>query len=82
MTFADPADIVFMLQEELRRDWMAMPVWARNLSFRLACLQQPDNAELLREASVDLYSVGPDWDARARELAEQARELRTCRDDN
>ncbi|MFE6806969.1 hypothetical protein ACFVEN_35750 [Streptomyces sp. NPDC057681] len=33
---------------------MAMPVWARNLAFRLACLQRPDDPELLREAAADL----------------------------
>ncbi|MFD4462219.1 hypothetical protein [Nocardia sp. NPDC058480] len=76
ITFADVDDITSMLSEELQKDWMGMPVWARNLSFRLACLQDPNNAELLHEASVDLYSFGPDWDDHAESLAERSRTLK------
>ncbi|AWS48739.1 hypothetical protein DKM19_27305 [Streptosporangium sp. 'caverna'] len=52
-----------------------LPVWARNLTYRLACLQRPDDAELLRAASHDLYFHGPDWDDSAEELRRRADEL-------
>ncbi|MET7663965.1 hypothetical protein ABZT45_38720 [Streptomyces sp. NPDC005356] len=59
----------------LAENWMAMPVWARNLAFRLACLQRPDDPELLREAAADLLSFGPDWDHFAEELKARATRL-------
>lgn len=49
-----------------------LPVWARNLAYRLACLQRPDDAALLREASIDLWMHGPDWDEIAAELGRRA----------
>ncbi|MEU6388579.1 hypothetical protein [Streptomyces sp. NPDC046939] len=75
ITFATPEEILPALRGALAEDWMAMPVWARNLAFRLACLQRPDDAELLREAAADLLSFGPDWDAHAEELKERAARL-------
>lgn len=36
--------------------------WARNLAYRLACLQRPDDPRLLREAAADLLCFGPDWE--------------------
>ncbi len=58
VTFAAADDIIGMLQQVLAVDWMALPPWARNLSYRLACLQRPDDVELLREAAADLLSFG------------------------
>ncbi|MFE4718552.1 MULTISPECIES: hypothetical protein [unclassified Streptomyces] len=63
------------LRGALAEDWMAMPVWARNLAFRLACLQRPDDPELLREAAADLLSFGPDWDDFAEDLKARATRL-------
>jgi hypothetical protein len=54
ITFANPEEIPASLRNELTDDWMAMPVWARNLAYRLICLQRPDDPGLLREAAADL----------------------------
>lgn len=51
VTFATPEEILPALRGALAEDWMAMPVWARNLAYRLACLQRPDDPGLLREAA-------------------------------
>jgi hypothetical protein len=72
LTFADPGEIVSVLHNTLADDWMALPVWARNLAYRLACLQRPDDPELLREAAADLLSFGPDWDDAAEDLKARA----------
>ncbi|PWK43490.1 hypothetical protein [Actinoplanes xinjiangensis] len=72
VTFATAGDIRGMLDDVLADDWMALPPWARNLSYRLACLQQPGDRELLREAAADLYSFGPDWDGHAQRLRDAA----------
>ncbi|MDQ0798308.1 hypothetical protein [Streptomyces sp. B1I3] len=75
ITFAKPEDILSAVREVLAEDWMAMPVWARNLAYRLVCLQRPDDAGLLREAAADLFSFGPDWDEFAEELRARATQL-------
>ncbi|SHE96645.1 hypothetical protein [Streptoalloteichus hindustanus] len=61
LTFAGPDEIVAMLNDVTEKDCL-FPVWARNLAYRLACLQRPDDPDLLREAAADLYNFGPDWD--------------------
>ncbi|MFJ3593317.1 hypothetical protein ACIQUY_31060 [Streptomyces sp. NPDC090231] len=48
LTFATADEILTMLRELLAEDWMALPPWARNLAYRLACLQRPDDPPLLR----------------------------------
>ncbi|MFE1307735.1 hypothetical protein [Streptomyces sp. NPDC058755] len=75
ITFAEPEDIHSALRDVLAEDWMAMPVWARNLAYRLACLQRPDDPELLRDAAADLLSFGPDWDDYAERLKARAAQL-------
>ncbi|MEU3946522.1 hypothetical protein [Streptomyces sp. NPDC029526] len=75
LTFATADDILAMLREVLTEDWTALPPWARNLAYRLACLQRPDDPQLLREAAADLLSVGPDWDTFAEGLQRRADEL-------
>ncbi|MFI9343371.1 hypothetical protein ACIG0D_19200 [Streptomyces sp. NPDC052773] len=75
VTFATADEIRAMLREVLTEDWMALPPWARNLAYRLACLQRPDDPELLREAAADLLCFGPDWDEQAEELKRRAAEL-------
>jgi hypothetical protein len=72
VTFASADEIVEMLKVMLQEDWMALPVWARNLAFRLACLQRPDDVELLRAAASDLHAFGPDWDVVAADLDRRA----------
>jgi hypothetical protein len=54
---------------------MGLLVCARNLAFRLACLQRPDHPALYREAVADLLSFGPDWDDEARALLQHAETL-------
>lgn len=75
VTFADADEIVAALRQALDRDWIGLPVWVRNLAFRLACLQRPDDAELHRRAGADLRSFGPDWDDIANGLLERADRL-------
>ncbi|MEZ0108619.1 hypothetical protein ABH920_002620 [Catenulispora sp. EB89] len=71
LTFADVDEIRAMV-DEFVINVGPLPVWARNLAYRLACLQRPDNAALLREASIDLWMHGPDWDSIAGELGRRA----------
>ncbi|MFF4880838.1 hypothetical protein [Micromonospora sp. NPDC000668] len=75
ITFASADEIVAMLKVMLEEDWMGLPVWARNLAFRLACLQRPEDVELLRVAASDLRAFGPDWDTIAEELYHRADSL-------
>lgn len=75
VTFAAPEEILQSLRQVLSDDWMGLPVWARNLAYRLACLQRPDDPGLLREAAADLLSFGPDWDDIAEELKARAARL-------
>ncbi|WP_206074646.1 hypothetical protein [Antribacter gilvus] len=75
VTFAPSEEILTALRQSLADDWMSLPVWARNLAYRLACLQDPDNAELLREAATDLVCFGPDWDTEAESMRARAERL-------
>lgn len=76
VTFADADTIMTMIRETMPDLTTGdLPVWARNLVYRLACLQRPDDAELLRAAGADLYFHGPDWDRHAEELRRRADEL-------
>ncbi|MGW1200083.1 hypothetical protein ACWD4B_30225 [Streptomyces sp. NPDC002536] len=75
VTFADADQILEMIRFVLDKDWGAFPVWARNLSYRLACLQRPDDAALLREAASDLGCFGPDWDEFVESLRRRADRL-------
>jgi hypothetical protein len=75
VTFASADEIVGMLKVMLEEDWIGLPVWARNLAFRLACLQRPEDVELLRVAASDLHAFGPDWDNIAEDLYHRAERL-------
>lgn len=74
LTFAPADDILEMLGTDFEKRW-GLPVWARNLAYRLACLQRPDDPYLLRMAASDLYLHGPDWDHQAEELNRRAARL-------
>lgn len=52
-----------------------LPVWTRNLAYRLVLLQRPNEPALLREVAQNLWLHGPDWDDIAAELARRAEEL-------
>lgn len=75
LTFSPSRDILAFLDETLARDFTALPVWLRNLAFRLACLQEPDNPVLLRKAAADLECFGPDWDEEVAALRQRAQVL-------
>jgi hypothetical protein len=72
LTFSSAQEILDFLDGVLKRDLLLIPVWMRNLAYRLACLQEPDNAALLRRAAADLQFVGPDWNDEAKELLRRA----------
>lgn len=72
VTFASADEIVAALRVVLDENWMGLPVWARNLAYRMACLQRPDDVALLREAATDLRNFGPDWNELAAALEERA----------
>ncbi|MGQ4487148.1 hypothetical protein ACN6LM_004175 [Streptomyces sp. SAS_281] len=73
LTFAD-ADAILAMLRELCPNIAdgCLPVWVRNLAYRLALLQRPDEPDLLREAAQSLWLHGPDWDEVAAGLAERA----------
>lgn len=74
LTFADGDAILAMLRElcpELVDGYL--PVWVRNLAYRLVLLQRPDDPALLLEAAQSLWLHGPDWDGIAANLEARAR---------
>ncbi|WP_063825765.1 hypothetical protein [Nocardiopsis ganjiahuensis] len=75
IAFATADEILAVLRAGREHDWLGLPVWANNLAYRLACLQRPDDPELLREAAGDLLAVGPDWDEHAEALFRRADQL-------
>jgi hypothetical protein len=75
LTFSSPTAILEFLETALSRDVLLVPVWIRNLAYRLACLQEPNNPSLLRRAAADLSFVGPDWNKVADELIQRAESL-------
>ena len=71
-TFAAPGELVPTLETSIAEDFLGLPPWARNLLFRLACLQSPEDANLRRRAASDLRAFGPDWDGEADRLDAEA----------
>ncbi|MER6345057.1 hypothetical protein ACWC10_06230 [Streptomyces sp. NPDC001595] len=73
LTFAD-ADAILALMRELCPQVVDgyLPVWVRNLAYRLLLLQRPDEPALMREAALNLWMHGPDWDDIAKDLEERA----------
>jgi hypothetical protein len=73
LTFAD-ADVILAMLRELCPQYVdgKLPVWIRNLSYRLVLLQRPDEPELMREAAMVLQIFGPDWDDIAADLTKRA----------
>jgi hypothetical protein len=72
LTFARFDEIVSMLDAILAEDYIGFPVWARNLAFRLACLLEPNNAQIRRRAAGDLHDFGPDWELEVGRLLREA----------
>ncbi|MEU2672835.1 hypothetical protein ABZ622_28990 [Streptomyces sp. NPDC007164] len=73
LTFAD-ADAILAMLRELCPNLVDghLPVRIRNLAYRLALLQRPDEPALMREAAGSLYLHGPDWDDIAAGLERRA----------
>jgi len=78
LTFSEPEEIVAFLNEVKAEDVTALPVWLRNLAYRLATLQRPNDAQLLAEAGSDLLLFG-DWDDIANELLARYEALKANR---
>ncbi|GAA3625342.1 hypothetical protein L7D48_14865 [Streptomyces sp. S1A] len=80
LTFADADAILAMLRElcPYTADGH-LPVWVRNLAYRLVLLQRPDEPALMREAAENLWSHGPDWDGIAAGLVRRADALEAGR---
>lgn len=78
LTFADAEAIIAMLHELCPNivDGL-LPVWVRNLAYRLALFQRPTDPALMREAAQSLWLHGPDWDHIATELERRATALDT-----
>ncbi|MFK0101119.1 hypothetical protein [Streptomyces sp. NPDC091040] len=73
LTFADAGAILAMLRALAPNIVDGyLPVWVRNLAYRLVLLQRPDEPALLREAAQNLWLHGPDWDDVAAGLVERA----------
>jgi hypothetical protein len=73
LTFADADAILAMLRELCPQVVDGrLPVWVRNLAYRLVVLQRPDEPALLREAAENLWLHGPDWDGVAADLTRRA----------
>ncbi|GGV12588.1 hypothetical protein GCM10010260_59210 [Streptomyces filipinensis] len=73
LTFADADSILAMLRELCPHVVDGrLPVWVRNLAYRLVLLQRPDEPALMREAAENLWLHGPDWDHIAADLKSQA----------
>lgn len=77
LTFATVDDILEMLRVDFESRW-GLPVWARNLAYRLVCLQRSEDPHLLRMAASDLYLHGPDWDHLAEDLNQCAARLESA----
>ena len=80
MTFADADSILAMLRElspQLVDGYL--PVWIRNLAYRLVLLQRADEPALMREAANSLDLHGPDWDDIAADLRSRADALDLAR---
>ncbi|WP_410816366.1 hypothetical protein [Micromonospora sp. 050-3] len=76
LTFADAESILAMLRELCPHvvDGL-LPIWVRNLAYRLVLLQRPDEPALLREAAQNLWLHGPDGDDIAADLTRRAEGL-------
>ncbi len=73
LTFAGADEILAMLRELCPHlvDGL-LPVWVRNLAYRLILLQRPDDPATMREAAFSLEAHGPSWDDIAEELRARA----------
>ncbi|MFJ5550585.1 hypothetical protein [Streptomyces sp. NPDC093225] len=73
LTFAD-ADTILAMLDALCPQMVDgfLPVWIRNLAYRLVLLQRPDEPALMRRAALNLELYGPSWDDIAEDLYARA----------
>jgi len=76
LTFSSFDEIIEMLNAIDAEYWTEFPIWARNLSYRLASLLEPKDVAIKERAAIGMRSFGPDWDAEADRLEADARRLR------
>jgi hypothetical protein len=75
LTFSSFEEIRALLDDVRANHFLGLWPNERNLAYRLACLLQPNNAEIRREAAMDLRLFGPDWDDEAERLEQEAEEI-------
>ena len=78
LTFASEPELRSFVEKLWLDPFSMLPVWARNLAYRLLCLLCPDDPDVLESAAADLLTHGPDWDAEAELLKAKANQLRSA----
>lgn len=77
LTFSDFKEIMLLLDLVHEHHLLEYPVWAHLLTYRLACLLKPNDSEIRRQAAFWIRCFGPDWDDKADQLEDEARNLDT-----
>ncbi len=75
LTYSNFTEIEMMLDVMDEKHWLEFPVWARIITYRLACLLKTGDAKIRRRAAAGLLSFGPDWDLEAERLTKEAEQL-------
>lgn len=75
LVFSDIDEIVLLLDIVHERYLLEYPVWAHLITYRLACLLQPNNSEIRRNAVFWIRFFGPDWNGEANKLEDEARNI-------
>ncbi|MBE7528203.1 MAG: hypothetical protein HS099_03475 [Ardenticatenaceae bacterium] len=75
LAFSDFDEIMHLLNLVHENYPLEYPVWAHLVTYRLACLLQPQNAEIRRQAAFWIRYFGPDWDDEADRLEDEARKI-------
>ena len=76
IAYADTEEIKSMLEALLNEEWLSLPVWARTIAYRLICLQEPQNTEILRRAIFDMRCFfDPEWDHLSARLEQELHQI-------
>lgn len=76
LTFKSSAEIMVMIDYAHEHYFLELPILVRNLAFRLAILQDPENVSLLERAASDLSLFSPDWDEEVKKLDQRIKNLK------